>query len=394
MMNLTAAETRVPRPRLLTRPLVLAFASGFGALTSFYLLLSVMPGYAASAGAGGAAAGLANGALLLATIAAELVTPRLVARCGSRPVLAAGLVLLGAPALALTGPATTPVILAACAVRGLGFGITVTVGGALVAWLLPGERRGEGLGLFGVVAGVPAIVALPLGLWLAGHVGYAPVFAAGAAAALAGLAAVPGLPGRGPRPERSTGILAGLRAPSLAWPALAFAVTAMAAGAVVTFVPLAVTSASGDLVTLALFAQASAATLTRWWAGRYGDRHSPSGLLAPGALAAAAGILALAFTASPAAVVAGAVLFGAGFGIMQNASLALMLGRVRKPDYDTVSAVWNFAYDAGLGLGAAGFGVVAARTGYPVAFACTAALALAALVPILADRILAARADR
>ena len=79
-MNLTAAATGAPRPRLLTRPLGLAFASSFGALTSFYLLLSVMPGYATSVGAGGAGAGLANGALLLVTIVAELVTPRLVAR--------------------------------------------------------------------------------------------------------------------------------------------------------------------------------------------------------------------------------------------------------------------------------------------------------------------------
>jgi hypothetical protein len=32
------------------------------------------------------------------------------------------------------------------------------------------------------------------------------------------------------------------------------------------------------------------------------------------------------------------------------------------------------AYDGGMGVGAAGFGVLAARTGYPVAFALTAAV--------------------
>ena len=73
-------------------------------------------------------------------------------------------------------------------------------------------------------------------------------------------------------------------------------------------------------------------------------------------------------------------LFGAGFGATQNASMTLMLNRVAPSTYGTVSAIWNLAYDAGIGVGAFGFGVVAARTGYPPAFAVTAALMLAALV--------------
>ena len=38
--------------RIISRPLVLVFLSTFGALTSFYLLLSVTPMYAAAAGWG------------------------------------------------------------------------------------------------------------------------------------------------------------------------------------------------------------------------------------------------------------------------------------------------------------------------------------------------------
>ena len=42
---------------------------------------------------------------------------------------------------------------------------------ALTAVLLPPERRGEGLGLYGIVATVPGVIALPSGVWLAGHLG-------------------------------------------------------------------------------------------------------------------------------------------------------------------------------------------------------------------------------
>jgi predicted MFS family arabinose efflux permease len=51
-----------------------------------------------------------------------------------------------------------------------------------------------------------------------------------------------------------------------------------------------------------------------------------------------------------------------------------------------VSAIWNLAFDAGIGAGAFGFGVLAAQTGYPAAFAVTALLVLVALVPLWRDR--------
>jgi predicted MFS family arabinose efflux permease len=365
---------------------VLVFVASFGAMAGFFLLLSVVPLYAGSVGAGRVGAGLATGVLMAATVAGELAVPRLTGRFGYRVVLAAGLVLLGAPALALPAASAMPAILLVSVVRGLGFAIVVVVGGALVASLVPAERRGEGLGLFGVVVGVPGVAALPLGVWLVGQAGYPAVFTAGAVAALAGLAVVPGLPGREPAGEPPVGVVTGLRTPALARPAVTFAAAAMAAGVVVTFLPLAVTGGPGNLAALGLFVQAVASTGSRWWAGRYGDRRGPSVLLVPGVVATAAGVLALVMIDSPVAVVAGMALFGSGFGVTQNASMALMLNRVAPSGYGTVSAIWNLAYDAGIGAGAFGFGVIATRGGYPAGFAVTALLVLSGLVPLWRDR--------
>lgn len=373
------------KPALVSRALAMYFLVAFGSMTSFYLLLSVVPLYATSAGAGGVGAGLTTGGLMLATVAAELATPALLARLGYRLVLAVGLVLLGAPALALTVSASFVTILLVCGIRGVGLGILVVAGSALVATLVPSERRSEGLGLLGVVVGVPAVLALPLGVWLVERVGFPPVFVAGAVASLTGLAALPALPGRRPASARPVGVLTGLRSAAQVRPALVFLLTAMGTGIVVTFLPLA-TTASAKVVAPALFANTVATTAARWWAGRYGSRHGQAGLLVGGVVAAAIGMLALAFTASPAAVAAGAVLLGLGFGVAQNASLTLMFGLVSASGYDMVSAVWNLAYDAGMGLGAAGFGVIAARAGYAGAFGLVAAAMLVALVPAWRDR--------
>ncbi|MEU6145742.1 MFS transporter [Streptomyces sp. NPDC047081] len=388
------ATASTARPPLLSRPLLLRFVSMIGASASFFLLLSVVPAYAAEAG-GGSAAGLATGSLMLATVLGELATPRLVARHGYRATLMAGLFLLGAPALVLTVSGNAAWIVAVCLVRGLGFALTIVAGGALTATLIPAERRGEGLALVGVVSGVPSLVTLPLGMWLAGHAGYGTVAVIGGAVSLAAIVSVLGLPDRGGRstdtraPKDSKpplGVLRGLRTGPLLRPVLVFASTATATGILVTFLPLAVPAASSGVVAVALFVQPAASTVARWLAGRHGDRHGSARLVLPGLLLSAAGVLLTAATGSPLAVLAGTALFGTGFGIAQNATLTLMYARVSASSYGTVSALWNLAYDGGMGVGAAGFGVLAGLTGYPWAFAMTALLMLGALAPVVRDR--------
>jgi predicted MFS family arabinose efflux permease len=72
-------------------------------------------------------------------------------------------------------------------------------------------------------------------------------------------------------------------------------------------------------------------------------------------------------------------LFGVGFGICQNATFVLMIDRMPPSGLGTASALWNLAYDAGYGAGPIAFGMVVSHTGYPVAFALTAVLMVAAL---------------
>jgi MFS family permease len=348
--------------------------------------------YAMSAGAGSAGAGLVTGSLMLTTVLAEFASPRLLGRFGYRAVFAAGALLLGGPAPALLLPHSMATIIAVSIARGIGFGLATVVLGALVAASVPAERRGEGIGLAGVVACVPAIVALPSGVWLAQNTGYVVVIAITAISALAPLAATPWLADpasqqaeAGPADDSPNGLLGSLRSGGMLRPGLVFAATTVAAGVVASFLPLAA-GVSAGVATLGLFAQALTATASRWWAGRRGDRHGHAGLLIPGLLTAAAGMASLIWVSAPVAVIAGMCLFGIGFGIAQNATFALMLDRAPASGYGTASALWNLAYDAGYGTGPIVFGVFVAHTGYPVAFALTGLLILVALVPAVRDR--------
>jgi predicted MFS family arabinose efflux permease len=278
------------------------------------------------------------------------------------------------------------VVIGVSVVRGAGFAVTTVAGGALTASLIPAERRGEGLGLAGIVSGVPALVALPAGVWVAAHWGFPPVFAATAAAALLALVVVPGMPGHRGTASGGHGVLSMLGDPALLRPAAVFSASTMAAGVLVTFLPLAIAGRSAAVATAALFVQPAASTLARWAAGRTGDRRGHAGLLCPGVVLSAAGMAALAMTSSPCLVIGGAAVFGTGFGLLQNATLALMYARVPASGQDAVSAIWNAAYDAGMGAGAIGMGLLAGQAGYPVVFLLTAALAATALLPARCER--------
>ncbi len=142
-----SASPPAPRARLISSRLALLLMASFGALTSFFLLLSVTPMYAAAGGAGTSGAGLVTGSLMLATVVAELASARLMRRYGYRLVFAAGALLLGGPTLALLASHSVAAIVAVSIARGIGFGLNTVVIGALVAAVLPADRRGEGIGL-------------------------------------------------------------------------------------------------------------------------------------------------------------------------------------------------------------------------------------------------------
>jgi MFS family permease len=396
MTSMISAETASlraaagqPRARLLTGGLARVLLSTFVTLTSFYVLLSVTPLYVRASGGAATGAGLATGALLLSAVVAELVAPSLIRRYGGRMVLGLGAVLLGAPTLALLGSGQLVMVMAVSVLRGLGFGLTGVASGVLVAEVVPADRRGEGFGLDGIAASVPAIMALPGGVWLAEHAGYPVVIWIAAAAALCPLLALPGLPGSARQPRVAGAaqrqLRGALRDGGLRRPFLVFLAATMPAGIIASFLPLAL-AGSGNAASLGLLAQAVAATASRWWAGRFGDRYGQARLLIPAAAAVAAGVAALIWVDSPAVMFAGLCVFGAGFGVLESATFTLMIERVPSSSYGTVSALWNLAYDAGYGAGPMLLGPAAGAIGYPACFAVTTLLACAALLPAGRDR--------
>lgn len=383
-----------PQPHLLTRTMLLFFLAFAASFVNFYLLFSVIPLYAVEELGRNATTGLPTGVMLLTVVVVELFVPAIVRRLGYRVGATLGAALLSVPVLAVIAIPDFVVLLIVSCARGAGIALLVVIGTALAAELSPVTRLGATLGAYGIAVNVPSIVGLPLGVWLAKEWGFTPVFYVAVAVSLLSIVLCSRLPQSAaefrnpaiPRTEPGS-VLSTLRMPSVRRPALIFAGVTVAVGVFTTFMPIAI----GDnvrIATVALLLHTICATVARWIAGIAGDRRGSShSMIVPLILLSSAGAASASFVDSPIATIVGMSLLGVSFGMAQTVTLRLMLEGAEIGELSRFSAIWNIAYDAGLGLGAAMFGYLLIVTGFETGFAIIAILQLLLLIPTIRRRL-------
>lgn len=370
-------------------PLLWVTFTGF---TGYAVLLPVAPLWAVHGGAEVGGSGLVNGVMLACTVGTQLLVPSALRRWGWGPVLIAGMVLLGVPALLHVVSDDFAAVLGLSAVRGVGFGVLTVIGSSAVAALVATERRGEAIGAYGLAVALPNVVLLPLGPWVAEEVGFWVVFVVAAMPVLgipAGLRVAsvlhvqaPDLLHPEPSGEAGTGSALATYRPMLRAVLLLLSVT-LAGGAIITFVPQMVSS--GVLATAGLLVMGLVTTLTRWRVGRLADRYGAQPFLWPLVLLTAVGTALVGWAATdpdqPGAAVflVGMAVAGLGYGALQNLTLVLAFAAAARRHHNAASAVWNIGFDTGTALGSVAVGLAAAAWSFTGAFYAVAVLVVSAL---------------
>ena len=215
------------------------------------------------------------------------------------------------------------------------------------------------MALLGVSSNLPAVVGLPLGVVLIDGIGFSGVFAVGAITALAGAMIALAAPSLRVEQAWSAPLGPVLRLSQLRRSAVVFLGMAAGSSLLGSFLPTAATSLDPDIVAAALLLFTGTATVARWYTGRLADRVGATRLIAPAVVTSAVGMAGLVWLANPIAVTLAATVFGLGFGAAQAATSTAMFQAATRNQYAAVSAIWNVAYDFGLGLGPVAFGLVA-----------------------------------
>lgn len=362
-------------------------AMGAAAFGGWGLLLPVVP-LAVSVGGGSDAVAAASTAVFMAaTVLTQLFVPRLLVRFGHRLVLAAGCVLLGAPALAFAVSVSAVPALSVSMVRGVGFGLLTVAAAALVAELAPGHLLGRATGAQGIAVALAQMVTLPLGLAV---YSWSPttVYVLGALVPTVGLLAVALLPAVHPvMPPRRAAADNRRAALQFVVPCLAIAAASASYGGLTSLLPIAEEDRS-EMIGIALAVISASMLVGRYGAGAVADRVGIGRSLTPALVLVAAGVAVFAFAVAapnPTVVFLGAaVLFGLGYGATQNDSLVMTFHAAGPHRISQASAAWNIGFDAGTGAGAMALGVVVGTVGYASGFtmAASAALVMAAVVAV------------
>lgn len=378
------------------KPALVAVAAAFGA---WALLLPVVPTAVLDAGGSETLAGASTGLFMLSTVLTQLFMPQLLRRFGYRTVIAVSSLLLGLPALGFIIGMDAPVVIAVSLVRGIGFGALSVAEAAIIAELVPTRLLGRTTGIFGACVGAAQMTSLPLGLWLSGQIGYSLVYVLATAIGLIGLVVcllIPTIPPHVP----DEGELSAVHVPTwrlVAVPMIALTFVTTAYGAVTNFLPVSVRildpAAGAAFAGVLLSVMNFAAMVARYFAGMVFDRRGlPGTVMIPFQVAAAAGILlisgVLLADVSVWWLVPAAILYGAGFGAVQNESLTQLFYRLPRSKVSEASAMWNIAFDSGTGIGSLVYGMLLGYMTVGPMYAVAGSVILIGVLVTMTDRTL------
>lgn len=270
--------------------------------------------------------------------------------------------------------------------HGLGIAAFTTAYTTLVADLAPPARRGEAIGLSGVTNNLGMLFAPALGVYVVSRWGYAAHFWASAAiTALSVLLLLPVIePKRGPVAPAASPNLRAVARMRPVWVA-SFGITglAVAYGAVLGFLaPFAdeysLTAAGGYFSFFAV-----AMILAQVSAGWLSDRVGRRAVAAPGMIAAALAMAALALARTDAALLTAGAAYGLSWGLARAGIDTAVVDAVSPEARGTAVSLLYTCFDLGVGVGSFGLGVIAQAQGYATVFYAAAAWATLSLAGYL-----------
>ena len=367
--------------RILTRDFILTCCGGFVLFSSFLLLLAILPLYLKDdLGGSDAEVGLIIGVFAFAALFPRPFIGREIDRSGSKRFLIAGALIFIVSSLLYLVATTIPLLLGVRVLHGLGMACFHTAAFTFIAELAPPTRRGEAMGLWGMMSTIATAVAPYGGLLLRDAYGDSLVFIAGAGCAAAALVLI----GFVREPAREVTALGsttgGLIEPSVFAPALIVLLVTLVYGATQSFILLYAEEREIAAKGLYFTAFAIAVFVSRLFGGRLADRRGRWTVILPSLGLMVAAMLILAVATNLALFLLVGALFGLAFGAAQPALTALAIDLVPSARRGAGMATFTSAFEAGIGSGSIVMGIVAAQAGYSMMFAISAIFPAIAVV--------------
>lgn len=351
------SNTTNKRPVLWTKDFILAFLSNLLLFYSFYMLIPVLPFYLIeNLGTSNSAAGVV---LSLYTISALLIRPFsgfMVDMFSRKPLY---LLCYGVFSVLFAGYVVGTTLTLFCILRilhGFAFGISTVSGNTLAVDVMVPERRGEGIGYFGMAANIAMAIGPVAGLWIQKNYSFDVLFWAAFASSFIGLLTIVFI--KAPRKEP---LPAGSKQPvsldrfillkGLPCVVLLF-VVGLGYGAMLNYAGLYAEAASFNSSAGVFFVFLSLGiVLARILSARSINKGKITAMVYIGTAVTIASFTLFAFCSSALMFYATAFLTGIGFGYICPAFQTMFINLAEHNQRGTANATYFTFWDFGIGAG-------------------------------------------
>jgi len=314
--------------------------------------------------------GIVASSYTVAAIAMRLFSPLIIGKIGKKVTLRIGI-------------AFTVIVTASCAfardfpaaivfrfTQGLGFGIVSTICATLAADLLPDDRRGEGIGFFGM--GTTAMVAFSpaIGLWLVNNVSFDSMFFTAAAVQLLSLICISVFSksvkvsnSEKPQDAPRKRLFENFFVPALALQCVLLILFGIGRSAEQGFLSV-MAKERGILLYWYVIFQTFVSFIAKFITGKLFDKHGPAASVLPGGISLLIALAIMSFAPNLWILLIAGFFSGAGMGALLPAMQSWTVARVSPDKRAVASASYYNFYDIGITIGSSALGAVAAKAGY------------------------------
>ena len=250
--------------------------------------------------------------------------------------------------------------------QGVGWGMSSTASGTIATDLIPPERRGEGMGYFGLSGNLALAFGPSLGLFLIGEVSFKTLFLL--ISSLGILVLILSSRIRFKKVEQSTHkavpVKFDLYESTALRPAILMFFITVTFGGIASFLPLYAAEKNVEGIEYYFFMYALFLLISRIFAGKIYDTKGHLYVYPPGAILIVIAMLLLAWLPNTFVMLIAASLYGLGFGSVQPALQAWSVARASQNRKGMANATLFSFFDLGVGAGAIVFGQLAGVFGY------------------------------
>lgn len=355
--------------------------TSFFLFMGFYILLTTLPLYILDDLRGDETqVGLIISVFLIAAVISRPFTGKWIDELGRRKILLASLLVFAVSSLLYFWADSTPALLALRFLHGIGFGMATTATGAIVADLVPNERRGEGLGYYAMFMNLAMVIGPFAGLTIVQYANFVWIFAL--CTVLSFIALLLGAFVK--MPQRAEGsakhpkfTLSSLFEKNAVPVAVAAGILAFAYAGILSFITV-YAKELGLLEAASFFFVVYAAfiIMSRPFTGRWFDTYGENKVIYPGIILFAAGLFLLSQANSTFLFLLSGAIIGLGYGTIVPSLQTVAIKRADPSKRGLATSTFFTLFDTGIGLGSYILGILAVQTGFSTLYFMLAGVAL------------------